>query len=255
MALSRSPDDPVEDPASALGDLLALLHDADRRVRSFEGELRDWVQPPPSNALVVDLRDKHKPGAGARWRGAGPFPRASETRRRIWFERPDRMRVEILRGGQLLRLGVRDRETWWRWDRVRGVDTGRVAFVDGVPTAPPLLDLPLLAPVSLLAALRFEPAGAGERVGRKVLLARALPRTALTGSGELSFEFEFDLQYGTMLRRARFEDARCVSVTEALAACFDGPVDPGALSSPDHPEVKRAKRRPTRLTTREQGDA
>jgi hypothetical protein len=210
---------------STVGDLLALLHDADRLLRTFEGELRDWVRPPPSNVLVVDRKDM--PGAGVRWSGAGPFPRASETRRRIWFEHPDRIRVEILRGGQLVRLGVRDRETWWRWARVRGSDTGIVAIVDGVQTAPPLLYPPLLAPASLLASLRFEPVGAGERVGREVVVARALPRAALPGSGELAFEFEFDSQHGTMLRRARFDKGRCVQVTEALAARFDGPIDPG----------------------------
>ena len=210
---------------STIGDLLALLHDADRLVRTFEGEFSDWVHPPPSNVLIVN--PENVAGEGLRWGGAGPFPRALQTRRHIWFEQPDRLRVEVVSGTELVRLGVRDRESWWRWDRVHGGDTGSVSIVDGIPTTPPLLNPPLLSPASLIPSLRFEPVGTGERLGRKVSLARARPRTALRGTSDLSCEFEFDLQYGTVLRRAQFEDGRYVQVTEAIEARFGGPIDPG----------------------------
>jgi hypothetical protein len=64
---------------TAVGDLLAFLHDGDRLVRTFEGEFRDWVQPAPSNVLAMGRRDT--PVASARWSGAGLFPRASDQRR------------------------------------------------------------------------------------------------------------------------------------------------------------------------------
>jgi hypothetical protein len=109
---------------------------------------------------------------------------------------------------------------------MRGADTGSVAGRDGMPTIPPLLDPSLLSPASLLAMLRFEPVGSGERLGCEVLVARAWPRGAAAGTAEVSFEFEFDAEHGTVLRRARFEDGRCVQMPEALSACFDGPIDP-----------------------------
>lgn len=220
--------------AAATGDesarLLLLLHDADRLLSSsFVGEFRDWALPLPNNTLVLE---PDEPGAGdqpragrLRWAGAGPFPRAVETRRRIWFDPPDRLRVEMAQDGRLLRLGVRNRESWWRWSLAHGADAGAVVGPDGTLRLPPLLDPPLLSPAGLIARFRFEPDGIGRVLDREVLCSHARLRRGLPQAQKWSFRFEFDAQYGTMLRCARFEDERRVELTEAVAARFGVPID------------------------------
>jgi adenylylsulfate kinase-like enzyme len=101
----------------------------------------------------------------------------------------------------------------------------------GQRTLPPLLDPPRISPARLLASLRFERAGVGERVGRQVLLARAWPRQQPRPRGELSYELEFDSEHGTLLRRATSEDRRRVAVTEALEVCYGRQIDPERLMS------------------------
>jgi hypothetical protein len=205
---------------SGVGDLLELLHDADLLIGRFEGEFRDWTQPSPSAVLVVQADGiGHR---GLRWAGAGPFPRASEGNRRVWFERPNRLRVELVQGRDLLRFGVRDESRWWLWDRVGGTHSGRLLTEGGTWRCPPLLDPPLLSPARLVGWLRFESAGTGVRLGREVVLARARPRR----TGELSFEFEFDAQHGIVLHRAAYEKGRCMQVTDALTAKFSAEIDP-----------------------------
>jgi hypothetical protein len=220
---SSAEDDGVAVPGQELGRLLVLLHDVDLVLGSFNGEFRDWMQPTPTSALVVDADD-----AGTkrvRWRDAGPFSRPIETRRRIWFEQPDRVRVEIAQGKRLLRLAVRDGDAWWRWDHVSGTDSGPALGLDGQPSAPPLLDPPLLSPAALIARFRFEPPSVGDRLGRKVLVALGRLRRPPQDDVTRSFEFEFDARRGVVLRRAAFENSRCVQCTEALAVRFDAPVD------------------------------
>lgn len=165
-----------------------------------------------------------------RWSGAGPFPRAVELRRRIWFQEPGQIRVELFRGQQPLQVGVRDAESWWRWDHARGEDTGATVGADGGWTLPPGLDPPLLAPARLIARFWFEPAGVGQRLGREVLIARAFLRRPPPRDVELSFEFEFEATCGVVLRRAAFENGHCVQVTEALNVRLDEPIDRGRFA-------------------------
>lgn len=201
-----------------LGDLLVLLHDADRLVASFTGEFRDWARPAPSNTLILDA--DQVPEYRLQWQGAGPLPQADERHRKVWFQQPDRLRVEVFRGGRVVRIGVRDDRDWWRWDLRQGTDRGTAPASDGQLTLPPLLDLAILFPARLVAMLRLEPAGAGVRLGREVLRARAHPRLPAAGKARVSVELEVDAEYGTLLRWAVFEDGNCVHVTEAVEARF-----------------------------------
>lgn len=203
---------------SNIGDLLALLNDADCLMQGFKDEYRDWSHPYPSAVLVID--PEGGTGARVRWRGGGPFPRASETRRRIWYEYPGRVRVEVVDGTELVRLGVRDGDRWWTWDRVGGDASGIVSDVDDARTTPPLLTPPLLTPARLVGYLRLHLAGTGVRLGRPVLLAHAEPKITVPDTAGLSFEFEFDSEYGTVLRRAASRNGRCVQLTEARTIRF-----------------------------------
>jgi hypothetical protein len=210
---------------SELGDLFELLDGAHERVSSIRMEFRDWALSPASDELVVDREDLL--AGRLRWRGAGPWPRASQTRRRLWSMRPERLRVEVMRDGQLARLAVRAGREWWRWDREHGATSAHMETIEGSRWLPPLLDPPLLTPARLIGSLRFEPVGDGLRAGRRVALTRARPREPLSSRHhELSYEFEFDAEHGTVLRWALFKDGRSVQVTEALDVAYDVPIDP-----------------------------
>jgi hypothetical protein len=205
---------------SALGTLVELLHNAHDRVHAFEAELLDRTSPSRSIELIVN--PVAPPAGRFRWQGAGPWPHVLETRRRLWFERPDRLRIEISCGGVLLRIGVRNGAEWWRWDRENGVTEGNLTEL----WATPLLDPPLLSPARLMGWLRLEPSGVGERAGRRVLIARASPRALPLSGADQEFELEFDAEHGTMLRRATLEEGQLIRLAEALSVRYDAPVDP-----------------------------
>jgi hypothetical protein len=210
---------------SELGSLLELIHDAHDRVTTFEAEYRDWIRPRPSLELHVE---RPKPGeTHACWRGAGPFPKALVNTRRIWLMAPDNLRVEVLREHRLFRLGVLTPDRWWRWDLEWGTVCGQAASDDmESPTPPPpLLTPPLVSPASLLAVMRFEVIGFGVRAGRKVVRARGLPRRP-PATGGVRHEFDFDAQHGTVLRSAAIDNGHVVSVTEAISAAYDRPMNP-----------------------------
>lgn len=208
---------------SKLAKLLELLDSAPEEVSSFTADLREWSNPRPTHQLVLG-RDDSRSGH-PRWRGPGPWPTQILRTRRIWFVSPALVRVEILRNDVVEWLGVRDETKWWRWDRDNGATSGEIPLVDGVPFPPPMLDPPLLSPVRLISALRLEPVGVGIRADRDVLIARAWPRGTPPSQGPLSYEFEFDAEHGTVLRRAVFEDRRCVQVTEAVEVLYEGRID------------------------------
>lgn len=205
-----------------LAQLLELLYSAHERVSSLQAEFREWSHPCPNYELLVDKDDLRQ---RLRWRGAGPWPQETEKTRRMWFVSPGYLRVEILHNHALERLGVRDRSNWWRWDEIDGATVGEAESGQGRLLLPPLLDPPLLDPVRLIPALRLEPAGVGIRAGREVRLARGWPREPQPSRGALSFEFEFDSEHGTILRRAASEDGRSFQATEALQVCYGGKIE------------------------------
>jgi hypothetical protein len=211
-----------EEGMQGLGDLLELLHDASAHVGTLEVEYWEWKRPPASNRLLVTPTEPGK--AELRWQGAGPWPQEEIITRKIWFQRPDRARVEVIEDGALALLAVRAGMTWWRWDPDDGASSGSVLPHRPDRGLPPILSLRLLEAYRLLATMRFEPAGRGQRAGRDVVRARAFPRRPPTSRGELSFEFEFDSQHGSVLRTAELEDGRCVREREARHIVYDGQI-------------------------------
>jgi hypothetical protein len=213
-------------PVGELGLLLELLHDADARRQTLQAEFRGWAALPADKQLGVQFDDQ-APGR-LRWRGGSPWPRTVQDRRRLWLESPDRLRVELLRGGELVRVGLRVGPRWWRWDQQGGESAGSL---DQHPQLPPLLDPPQLSPARLIGWLRIEPTGVGERAGRRVLTAHGFPRAARPSS-DVRFALEFDAEYGTLIRRARLHDGRCVQLTEAIEIRYDLPLDPSRFGFP-----------------------
>jgi len=207
-----------------LGQLLELLHDAHAGVETYEVEFRDWVRRPSSHTLEVSYSDTGEPRLD--WLGAGPWPTPALTTRRIWVEMPDLRRVEILEDDSLIRLGVRNRTRWWIWDSARGTMSGDAPPDErGLATIPQLLVAPVINVRVLIQTMRFEPAGTGERAGRKVLCARAVPRSRPPNRSALSYELEFDAEHGSLLRRAEFEDGDCVLEREAREVLYNSEIE------------------------------
>lgn len=216
----------------ALGDLLELLHDAHTRMTTFEVEYRDWIRQRATTALAV--MDTGEGAPRMAWRGGGPWAQDLVRTRRVWLESPTHLRVEILENERLIRLGVRARGSWWRWDEEQGTTSGDLTPDDrGIVSLPPLLAPPVLAIHRLLSTMRFEPRGDGERAGRPVVRAYAQPR--LPSPAHRSSELEFDAEHGTLLRRADFEDGERVWEREAVEVLYDTTIEPECFvfASPD----------------------
>ena len=206
-----------------LPELLETLYCAHRDVRAMVLEIRDWSRQDPGDVLVV------QPGAGggvrARWMAGGPNRRPVAQRRRLWFQPPDRLRVEVLGGGMAVRAAVRDGSAWWRWDREEGESAGDIAKGAPLPT---LLDPVLLAPARLLSTMWFEVTGTGSRASRRVMTATGTPRQASDGTGSRR-DFEFDLEHGTPLHMATFDAGEHLSVTEVLSVDYAAAIDPAVF--------------------------
>lgn len=196
------------------GQLLELLYGAHRDVDAMFVETRDWGRQDPSDTLTVQQDADGR--VRIRWMGGGPYGRPVAGGRRLWFEPPDRIRIELLQRGVVVRTAVRDGDAWWRWDRDDGETAGDLTQGAALP---PILDLPLLTPARLLSTMWFEVTGKGTRAGRAVLAASAIPRQTTSGV-ERYFEFEFDLEHGTPLRTTAFEAGEQINVTEILAVDY-----------------------------------
>lgn len=211
-----------------LGDLLELLHGAHDRVSTFEVEYRDWARQRPSLELALVDPAGGRPTLG--WRGGGPWATNTVRTRRIWLARPDRLRVEILEGEALIGLGVRAGPLWWLWDETRGTTSGSLAGDENAsPTLPPMLTAPLSAVHRLPATLRLKSAGMGERAGRHVFRAQGWPRRPPAARGDVHYEFEFDAEHGSLLRRAEFDGGERVWEREAQQVVYDCEIDPNCF--------------------------
>lgn len=201
-------------------DAIALLERASRSVWSGEVAFRDWMWQPSESALVA--RTRPTGGWQLAWDGAGPFQRPSLASRHAWFVYPEQLRIELLRGESVVRVGVLDGPSWWYWDAIAGIKRG-TSGPEG-ETLPPILAAPLLWPQRLLSSFRFGPATAGTFRGRAALLAQAWPHQR-SPRGVLSYEFIFDAEHGTVLRRVARLNGRRFHVTEAFEFQCDQPIE------------------------------
>lgn len=210
---------------SELGQLLELLYTAHRGVNSMFLEMSDWGPPEEADPLIVasDSIGNVRVQWATRSR---PSVTPTSSTRRVWFQQPDRIRVEVVCRGVVVMAAVRHNAAWWRWDQNEGESTGDLTRGTALPH---LLELPLLRPCRLLPAMWFEVAGAGSRADRDVLIAAGTPRDG-TRDAPHHFVLEFDLEHGTQLRTARFDGDECTAVTEVTSVDYSPTIHPDIFS-------------------------
>ena len=216
--------------------LLELLYNAHQNVAAMFLEVRDTV---PREASMTLIAQTGNDGAmHMRWLGGGPDATPAVTTRRIWFEPPHRLRIDVLHGGHVVRKAIRDGTAWWRWDASDGETAGDV--VQGA-ALPPLLTPMLIHPVRLLQTMWFAVTGASVIAGRETLTAAATPRDGRDGGVE-RMEFEFDAEHGTPLRITNFDGDKLTSTTEVTAIDYSPSIDATAFAFEHSESVGSASR-------------
>ncbi len=204
-----------------LAELLSLLYRAHRDINTMTLSTRDIIPLPASNVLVAhpDAVD----GRRLRWVGGGPGGAPAVQSRKIWFQPPDQIRVEVAQGREVVRAAARDGSGWWRWDRRTGETAGDL---QNETELPPLLEVPLLKPERLLESMIFEITGMGHRTSREGIQATSTLREPSSGSPSQRFEYEFDREHGTPLYIARTIDGETPQITEVTEVRYDAIIEP-----------------------------
>jgi outer membrane lipoprotein-sorting protein len=223
--------------APSLADALVLLHGADQRFGSVRALVREWRHPElfeqawnrfaeqsGSCSIVVTL-----PGGDD---DDEPDPPPDDERTRIWWLKPDSVRLEHLDDGAGPRVEVAVGTRWAHWDPEWGATSNdeRPDVLSGTQGAP----FPqLLDPATLLSDLVVEVVGEGTHRGRSVIVARGTPRPArgplaspsLTPGAD-AHELLVDAHRGVVLRIASEIDGEVFAVSEIEEIAFDEAIEP-----------------------------
>lgn len=215
----------------ALGDSLALLHDATRRYQSLAGEVRHWQD----SALKREAVDRYIAGGGP---PSTPRPQDDEPTwevgSRLVVSLPDRLREErtVTAGaasGWGISLLVVDGERWWvHMPRYGGFEsTGRPN--GGVYTLTHVA--PLLDPREVAARVDLEVVGTATVAGRPGIRLRGTARPPVTPPtvsggvdlwawGATSHHLVVDADRGVILRTAALLGDDEFDVVEFLSIDF-----------------------------------
>jgi adenylyl-sulfate kinase len=221
-------------------ELLTLLYEAHRGVRAMTMEIRDWQRRDANYALIVQTGGDA--GLRLRWLDGGPDAAPLVSERRLWFEAPDRVRVEVTHDGNLIRVAVRDGEAWWRWDPEEGEAVGSISETGG--TLPPLLDSLQVDPARLLSSTWLDAIGTRQRASRDVVHVQGVPRFQHLPTGR-RMEFDFDREHGTPLLVAAFDGEEPLSAAEVRHVVYGNEVDSEIFSFQLLRTERRAAATPT----------
>jgi outer membrane lipoprotein-sorting protein len=224
----------------ALGDLLELLHGAERPFTTIAVTWRIWRhRERATEAWRSHIEQERRRGASISSPGLSTGeerPPEQVEYLRIWCD-GDRVREQREGGDRDGSCAVRDGETWWMWDELSGVHTNAGDTSVGTSVGEETDDL--LDPTRLLSSLRWEPVGRGEVAGRPTVTALARPRLrdprhgrdsfALSslGLGADHYRIEVDAEHGVLLEVAAVVAGEPFQVTSAAEISFDEPIDPG----------------------------
>jgi hypothetical protein len=192
-------------PMAALGDLLALVHDAASRACPAQLTVTEWRHGPRSaDAWEAFMRARHGSGFV---RAADPTPDTLVESRwsvRLSYDGHDRYREESAGRQAGVRYLVRNGARWLTWDSDWGLVSSESEPEGGPPTSSFGF---LLDPVGLLAAFRFDQPTVTALAGRPALATRAVPRPGdgsssifRVGPGADVVELVFDAETGALLR-------------------------------------------------------
>lgn len=240
-----------------LGDFLELLQRSSTSFATAKGEFRVLKDVVVAQRAMQDLAQRSPRRSRTVGGGSGSFsgsffaplgddegpeePMLSSVR--VWLERPDRYREESGEGDELGIL-VRDRERWWSYDPFMGAMTNEGEGESSRSMASGQLEA-LFTPVSLSAALEFEPLGSGETAGLSTVRARGHPHPEAgmfgsralpsIGLGADDYEIEVDAKRGVVLRLSAWFKGESLISVEAARVSFDEPLEPDTFvfTAPD----------------------
>ena len=239
-----------------MGDLADFLNLVDRSTvsyQTFQGGFRVVECPAVFDRAMRALRDLMErapkrsrvegPGSssfsGFFFTGIDDEPdesaQTSEYVARLWFERPDRYREQLVSGGSMSLL-VRNGHRWWTDDAELGAMTNDDEDDDVTSSSTVESGYErLLTPSKLLTRLEFEPIGDGDVAGRQTARAQAYPtpsvktpgvRSVGFGSGADQYELDVDADRGVILRAACRFGGDELELLEAVQVVFDEPLGP-----------------------------
>ena len=210
---------------AGLGELLELMHGARHRFRTVRAEVVERHHT-ERQVRAFERRAGARPRTSVVGFAAGPaaepLPEWSEMTTRLWWDRPDRLRIER---EDMVQVRVGDR--WWSVSETFGAAAGDASsdVQMGIehPPFPALLD-----PAVLLPDLDLEVTGEGRLIDRAVLAVRALPRgeredwsePRVPGAADEHL-LEVDASLGVVLRLTSLIDGEPFAVTEVRAIALD----------------------------------
>jgi hypothetical protein len=224
--------------AASLADVLVLMHGADLRFGSVRMVVREWHHHERlERAWRRDEDETSLSSATVTIYGPGgpgePAPEDSTGRTRVWWLKPDHVRLEHDDGEGGTRVEVAAGRRWWSWAPEWGATSNEEdPEVGSGAQQPPFPQL--LRPELLVSALRLELVGAGLQAGRRAIAVRGRPRRrgehldALTPlpQGADTHDLMVDAETGIVLRVASEIDGEPFAIAEVEEIAFDEPFGP-----------------------------
>ena len=223
--------------AASLADVLVLMHGADLRFGSVRMVVREWSHYERLHRAWTRAEAGSSLGASITVFGAcepgEPPPEEGTERTRVWWLKPDHVRLEHDDGGDGTRVEVAAGPRWWSWAPEWGATSNEEdpEVRSGAQQAP----FPqLLQPELLLSALRLEIVGSGLQAGRRAIALRGVPRRrgdhaemlARLAGGADAHDLMVDAERGILLRVASEIDGEPFAITEVEEVAFDEPFGP-----------------------------
>ncbi len=222
---------------SELGDLLELLHGAQRPFATLRASYRVWTHHERSTAAFMStVKDASSVSVLYGPEDEEPIE-ASEYVESIW-RAPGRARIE--RGeNDADTYGVRVGKRWWSWSKDMGAVSNEREPEVHSEVGEELRTL--LDPTQILGALRFMVSGSrGEVAGRPTISAEAEPRRVEDdgpgsfsdafalhelGTGAERYRLEVDAERGVLLSVEAIREGLPFARTEAVEIAFDVPLE------------------------------
>lgn len=224
-----------------LGELIHLMQTARTRYLSLEAEIRNWfrldlmvesmrreaTRRPHGSMVVMHFSDEGKESEANEVEA-----QENEALSRIWVERPDRWREEILSPTSQLRF----RNAREAWIEPHDGTLHREEYPDiDIQPAETVWD-----PALLIAELWLEPLARTVLLGREAIEVRARPRPTFRPGGEHflmvdeadEYELTVDRERGLVLRLASLIQGEVMELLEVTELHLDRPLDSGLFIRP-----------------------